>query len=170
MAATATGSVDPDERPPVGILPQLEVLLRHQLVADDPAGDQPEPRLVAGVDQLLRRGRMEMDHRLRRQDQRAIAALGDRQGPVHRPGRAEIASWGQEGMHSPQLDAVFLDDLDHPRLGRQGNGVGRACADTSQTGDAARRVNGEVQGRSRMGGGRADARCKLARSLRSVKR
>ena len=74
----------PDEGPPVGILPQLEVLLRHQLVADDPPGDQPEARLVARVDELFGRCWMKMDHRLRSEDQCPVPALGNRQRPIHR--------------------------------------------------------------------------------------
>lgn len=137
----------PDERPPVGILPQLEVLLRHQFVADHAPGDEPEAGLVTGVDQLLGRRRMKMDHRLGCQNQRAVAAFGDCQGPIDRSGgRDRLMGARRDAFAAP--DAVFLDDFDHARLWREGNRIGRAGANAGQTSDATRGVNGEVQGRS----------------------
>jgi hypothetical protein len=133
-----------DQRPPVGIFPEPEVCLGHQLIANNAAGNQPETGLIAGVDQLFRRGGVEVRHRLRRQDQRTIATLGDRQREVHRPGRRDgIVRAGRQAF--PTTDAILLDDLHHARLGRQRDGIGRADPDARQTGDAARVVDVEVQ-------------------------
>ncbi len=160
----------PDQRPPVGLLPQPEVLLRHQLVADHPARYQPETGFVAGVDQLLRGRGMEVRDRLGRQDQRASPGLRNGERPVDGArGRDRIVRTRRETLTAP--DAVLLDDLDDGRLRRQRNRIGRAHTDACQTSDTARRVDGQMQGCSGCRENAPVARwCKLGVTLRSVKR
>ena len=86
-----------------------------------------------------------MGRRLRGQDEGPGARLGDREGVVDRPspGRGN----GQMGTRRKALaatNAVLLDDLDHPRLRREGDRIGRADPDTRQATDTPRGVDREV--------------------------
>ena len=62
-----------DEGAPRLLFPELKVFGGNEFVADDAPGDGPEAGLVAGVDQLLGRGRIEVRHRLRAEDEHAVA-------------------------------------------------------------------------------------------------
>ena len=70
-----------DEGAPRLLFPQLKVFSRNELVADHAPGDGAEPGLVAGVDELLGTGRVEVRHRLGAQDQGAAALRGDGKSP-----------------------------------------------------------------------------------------
>ena len=107
-----------NQGPPVGIFPQPEVFLRHQLVTHDAARNEPEAGLITGVDHLLRGGGMEVRHRLGRQDQRTLPRLDNRQRQLHRTGgRDGVVRAGRNAFTA--TDAVLLDDLHHARLRRQ---------------------------------------------------
>src|ERR1017187_5715940 len=87
---------------------------------------------------------MEVSYGLRRQDERAIARLGDGEGLLRRTGRRDgVMRTGRDALTTP--DAVLFDDLHHARLGRQRDGISRANAYTRQACDASGRIDGEAQ-------------------------
>ena len=71
-----------DEGAPRLLFPQLKVFSGNEFVADDAPGDGAEPGLVAGVDELLGTGRVEVRHRLGAQDERAVALARRWQEPA----------------------------------------------------------------------------------------
>ena len=135
-----------DEGAPRLLFPQLKVFRRNEFVADDAAGDGPEPGLVAGVDQLLGRGRVEVGHRLGAEDEHPLAPGRDGKSPadlavyVDRAVRA-----GREAL--PAADAGLVHHLQQQRLiPSHGNGIRRADPDARQTGDTALGIDDEIQG------------------------
>jgi hypothetical protein len=154
-----------DQGAPGLLIPELKVFSGNQFVADDAPGDGPEAGLVAGVDDLLRRGGIEVGDGFRTEDQRAGAAGGDGKSPpdfaVYLDG--VVGANGQALTRADTGLVVYLGQ--HLLVYRHSNGVGRADADTGQARDAELGVNDEIQ-RPDPSGGRV---CNLTARRHSVK-
>ena len=125
-----------DQGAPRLLFPELKIFRGNEFVANDAPGDGPEAGGVARVDHLLRRGRIEVRHRLRAQDQHAVALGGDGKSP---PNLAVYLD-GPVGTGRQTLaaaDARIVVDLKQQRLFRRHrDGVGRTDANASQACDA----------------------------------
>ena len=134
-----------DQGAPGLLFPKFKIFRRNEFVADDPAGDGAEAGLVAGVDELFGRGRVEVGHRLRTQDQHAVAVGGDGESPP------DFAVYLDRLMRTrrqalPAPDAGVVHHLQQQRLvPRDGDGIRRAHADTGQTRDTEFGVDDEIQ-------------------------
>jgi hypothetical protein len=134
-----------DQGAPRLFFPELKVFGGNEFVADDAPGHRAEPGLVAGVDHLLRGGRIEVGDRLGAENEDAVAAGRDGKSP------SDFAVYldcvvGTCGEALPAADAAFVFDFDQHRLiHRHRDGVGGADADTSQARDTELGINDEIQ-------------------------
>ena len=143
----------PDEGPPWLLFPELKIFRGNEFVADDAPGYRPEAGRVAGVDDLLRRGRVEVRHRLRAQDEHPVALGGDGKSPPNLAVYLDrTVGTGLETLPAP--DTGLILDLEQQRLiHRHRNGIGGADAYTGQACNAKLGVDDKIQGRSVRGRG-----------------
>ena len=134
-----------DEGAPGLLFPQLKVFCRNEFVADDAAGDGAEAGLVAGVDELLGSGGVEVGDRLRAQDQDAVALRGDGKSPPDLAVYLDRAvRTGRQTLPAP--DARLVDHLQQQRLvARHRDRVGGADPYAREARDTELRVDDEVQ-------------------------
>ncbi len=123
----------PDHRAPPTLRPQPLVLVGHQLVADHPPVHNRKTTSVAGIYDLLRLAGVEVDLRLRTQQQHRIPPVRvlERQAQI-----AEcIDRVVRTGRHTgPASDTPVIDDLDCRSV--DGNRIDGAHTHARQTGDA----------------------------------
>ena len=146
-----------DQGAPGLLFPQLKVFRGNEFVADDPPGDGPEAGLVAGVDELLGSGRVEVGHRLRAQDEHAVALRGDGKSPPDLAVYLDRAvGAGRQALAA--ADAGLVHDLQQQRLvPRHRDGIGGADADAGQARDTELGVDDEIQGPGPVRGGETSA-------------
>ena len=131
----------PDQRAPPLVRPQREVLFRDQLIPQHAAVHRAEPRRVAGVDQLLRRSRVEIGRRLHAENERRPA--GD--GQLERAGQVALGHdrvVGTGGKAQPTARAHLVHDAH--LLALDGDGGGGTHSHTRHAGDALGGLNPEV--------------------------
>ena len=155
----------PDQGAPALVTPETQVLRRHQFVADDAAVHRAEPGRVAGVDHLLRRGRIKVRRRFRAQDENAIPPRRDRQRPADLPARVD-GLMRARGQTLPARDARLIHDLDLAAIHR--DRLSRADADAGQTGHAGFRIDREDHAPAHPRGARVIVN--IGADLRTVKR
>ena len=134
-----------DEGAPGLVGPDLKVFRGNEFVADDAAGDRAEARGIAGVDDLLGGGGVEVGRRLRTQDEKAIALGGDGES------LADFAIYPDRAMGArrqtlPAANAGLVHDLQQQRIvARHRYRIGRADPHTREAGNALLCVYDEVQ-------------------------